>query len=110
MKRAVFLITALIAKVVLMAQPLPLDYSYCGYRQSEVAIPDAPAVLYVEPASGDCSAMLQAAIDHVANLKVNKQTGLRGAILLRPGTYQLQEPLRISTSGIVLRGSGTLSD
>ena len=106
MKRAVFLITALIAKVVLMAQPLPLDYSYCGYRQSEMPIPDAPAVLYVEPTSGDCSPKLQAAIDHVAKQKANKQTGLRGAILLLPGTYQLHAPLRISTSGIILRGSG----
>ena len=38
--------------------------------------------------------------------KPDHQTGLRGAVLLAEGTYELSSPLRIRTSGVVLRGSG----
>ena len=32
--------------------------------------------------------------------------GFRGAVLLRPGEYEIDSELRIATSGVVLRGSG----
>ena len=88
------------------AQEVPMDYSYCGYHRSEKPIPSANVAVYVEPVAGDNSAMIQGAIDYLSMQKPDRQTGLRGAVLLAEGTYELNEPLRIRTSGIVLRGSG----
>ena len=89
----------------LKAQPsLPLDYSYCGYRQSEVPIPSVKSMIFVGWKDGDNSERIQRAIDYVASLKPDKQTGLRGAVLLGEGTFLLSQPLRISASGVVLRG------
>lgn len=120
-----FIIICLLGGVVCSgAQPLPLsvkgghvvygttakgnrmpDYSYCGYKESAVSIPDAPVVVYVPVKPGDNSKRIQKAIDYVSGLKVNKRTGLRGAVLLGEGTFTLTEPLRISASGVVLRGA-----
>ena len=88
------------------AQTVPMDYSYCGYHRSEQAIPYAKVVAYVQPTGNNDAQTVQAAIDFVSGLKPDKQTGLRGAVLLGEGTFVLSEPLRIRTSGVVLRGSG----
>jgi hypothetical protein len=88
------------------AQEVPMDYSYCGYHRSEQPIPAAKVVTYVQPSGADDAALLQAAIDFVSQQKPDKQTGLRGAVLLGEGTFTLNEPLRIRTSGVVLRGMG----
>ena len=98
------LITYHLSLITSSAQPM--DYSYCGYHRSEIPIPSANVVVYVEPVAGDNSAMIQGAIDYLSMQKPDRQTGLRGAVLLAEGTYELNEPLRIRTSGIVLRGSG----
>ena len=90
----------------LMAQSVPMDYSYCGYHHSEKPIPSAKVVVYVEPVAGDNAQLIQRAIDHISLMTPDRQTGLRGAVLLAEGTYRLSEPLRIRTSGIVLRGCG----
>ena len=83
-----------------------MDYSYCGYHRSEMPIPSAKVVVYVEPTVGDNAQLIQRAIDYVSLQKPDRQTGLRGAVLLAEGTYEVNEPLRIRTSGVVLRGSG----
>ena len=83
-----------------------MDYSYCGYHRSEQPIPAVKAVTYVTPSGQDDAARIQAAIDWVSQQKSDKQTGFRGAVLLGEGTFTISEPLRIRTSGIVLRGSG----
>ena len=88
------------------AQEVPMDYSYCGYHRSEQPIPAVKAVTYVTPSGQDDAARIQAAIDWVSQQKPDKQTGFRGAVLLGEGTFTISEPLRIRTSGIVLRGSG----
>ena len=88
------------------AQEVPMDYSYCGYHRSEQPIPAVKAVTYVTPSGQDDAARIQAAIDWVSQQKSDKQTGFRGAVLLGEGTFTISEPLRIRTSGIVLRGSG----
>ena len=51
------------------------------------------------------SATIQQAIDYVSSLPIGRD-GLRGAVLLGPGTFVLQERLAIEASGVVLRGSG----
>lgn len=81
---------------------IPMDYSTCGYHASEQAIPCVPAVYVISPEHPE---YIQSAIDNLAMRKPDKQ-GFRGAILLQKGKYVISEPLRISASGIVIRGAG----
>lgn len=81
------------------------DFSYCGYMAGEQPIPDAPVRIVVPPVKGDATAAIQAALDHVAALPADKQ-GLRGAVLLQKGQYEIAGGLTIRASGVVLRGSG----
>ena len=89
---------------------VPMDYSYCGYHASERVVPDVKVAAYVgdckSPSTeGDCSDIIQQAIDYVSGLKADVN-GHRGAVLLGEGTYRLDKPLRITASGVVLRGMG----
>ena len=84
---------------------VPMDYSTCGYRASERPLPDVGVAAYVEWQEGDCSALIQQAIDYVSGLKADAQ-GHRGAVLLGEGVFRLDKPLRVTTSGVVLRGMG----
>ena len=81
-----------------------LDYSYCGYKNSNVGIPNVPVAVYVSPEEGDNSARIQRAIDYVSSLKPDAN-GFRGTVLLEKGVYTLDRGLYITTSGVVLRGA-----
>ena len=81
-----------------------LDYSSCGYHNSEQPIPDVANAVFVSWQPGDNSSRIQRAIDYVSSLALDKN-GFRGAVLLDKGTFELNESLRISVSGVVLRGS-----
>lgn len=81
------------------------DYSYCGYRASEAAIPDVKVKIVVPLIKGDATSEIQRAIDHVSSLPPDKD-GFRGAVLLEKGSYHLSGSLLIAASGVVLRGSG----
>ena len=112
LKRLLVLMLVCSVGTVLLAAPkpkkslyVPMDYSTCGYRASEERIPDVRTVLFVAWRDGDCSALLQAAIDQVASMKADAE-GRRGCILLGEGVFRLSEPLRITASGIVIRGMG----
>jgi len=85
--------------------PQILDYSYCGYHASEDSLPVAQVRAYVACAEGDMSEAIQTAIDQVSALPIGAD-GLRGAVLLGPGTFELKQRLVIQASGVVLRGSG----
>lgn len=80
-----------------------LNYSTCGYRNSNVDIPAVKGVVFVSCQPGDNSERIQRALDYVASLKPGAD-GFRGAVLLGKGTFELSEPLRIKASGVVLRG------
>lgn len=82
-----------------------LDFSSCGYMSSEQDIPEVPFAIFVPHASGDNSARIQRAIDHVSSLPVDKK-GFRGTVLLDKGVFELSRELFITTSGVVLQGSG----
>ena len=82
---------------------IPMDYSTCGYHASEQAIPNIETMVSVNWQTGDCSQLIQQAIDYVASLKPDAN-GHRGAIVLGEGRFTISKPLRITTSGIVLRG------
>lgn len=81
------------------------DFSYCGYRAGAQPIPDAPVRVLVPLAKGDATLRIQSAIDYLASLPTDAN-GLRGAVLLEKGRYELGGRLTINASGIVLRGSG----
>ena len=96
------------------------DFSFAGYLDGGVKLPvgEAPVKVTLSPtASGEDRTRIQAAIDQVCNMPLNAQ-GFRGAVLLKKGTYRLNDgtipnlsdgygsALRIWASGVVLRGEG----
>ncbi|MGF7037495.1 DUF6298 domain-containing protein [Mucilaginibacter lappiensis] len=81
------------------------DYSYCGYMASEKPIPEATVRVVVPLKPGDATLRIQAALDYVAGLPAG-QDGVRGAVLLNKGVYNVNGSLKINASGVVLRGSG----
>ena len=80
-----------------------LDFSYCGYQNSEVPIPDVLNKVFVDWNAGDNSERIQKAIDYVSALPLDKN-GFRGAVLLDKGIFELDNSLFIKSSGVVLRG------
>lgn len=82
------------------------DFSYCGYQLSETPIPNITVKVIVPAMKGDATEKIQGAIDYVSSLPLNKQ-GFRGTVLLEKGIYEVAGSLSISTSGVVLRGSGS---
>ncbi|MEO0899992.1 MAG: DNRLRE domain-containing protein [Bacteroidota bacterium] len=81
------------------------DFSYAGYMKGGVPLPEVPVQITLEAQEGDNRASIQAAIDYVESLPINAQ-GIRGAVLLRKGIYEVNGILRIEESGVVLRGEG----
>lgn len=81
------------------------DYSYCGYKASEEEIPMIPVKIVVPPVKGDATATIQRAIDKVSRMPIEKN-GFRGAVLLSKGNYEVDGEIKISASGVVLRGNG----
>lgn len=81
------------------------DFSYCGYMASEKAIPKVTVKVVVPVVKGDATQRIQAALDYVASLPADVN-GFRGAVLLQKGTYEVFGQLRITASGVVLRGCG----
>jgi arylsulfatase A-like enzyme len=81
------------------------DFSHCGYMAGDTPIPDAPVKITVAPIPGDNTALIQAAIDQVAAMPPDSRS-LRGAVLLEKGRFEIAGALRITASGVVLRGSG----
>jgi hypothetical protein len=82
------------------------DASHAGYRGGGVAIPTVPVRETIWPVAGDNTAHIQAAIDKVSSRPLDA-AGFRGAVLLRAGYYRVAGPLKIQSSGVVLRGEGT---
>jgi len=74
-----------------------MDFSTAGYEQGAAAIPTAPVEVTVSPSGGDDTANIQAAINTVSAMALNPTTGLRGAVLLEPGSYTVSGSLAITT-------------
>ena len=81
------------------------DFSYSGFMAGEQAIPSVPVRVVVPAKAGDATARIQAAIDYVSAMKPDN-SGIRGAVLLLSGNFEVEGQLIIRTSGVVLRGSG----
>ncbi len=85
------------------------DFSYAGYMRGEVSIPSVPVVKIISPVSGDNTQNIQNAIDAVGAMALNSN-GIRGALYLNPGVYNVYGVLTLSNSGVVIRGAGSGSD
>jgi hypothetical protein len=85
-----------------------MDFSYAGYMGGGVSIPSVEVKITLSPKEGDNSEAIQEAIDEVSKMKMIN--GFRGAVLLKPGTYNCEKSISINTSGVVLRGSGSGAD
>ena len=89
------------------------DFSECGYRRGLVELPNVTNVvdqsrwLYLHPLGGgsDDSAGINAALNYVASFGTNAK-GFCGVVCLGPGAYQVGNTIRITNSGVVLKGSG----
>lgn len=95
-----------------------LDWSHCGYKKSEVPIPQVKVVEILHPPSEntrsagnmcypvgpDSREQIQAALDRVSARQPGAD-GSRGAVLLKKGTYYIEGSLKVG-SGVVLRGEG----
>src|SRR5581483_3517126 len=85
------------------------DFSGVGYRGGAVPLPSTnvvPVKIVVTPVPGDNVANIQAAINFVSGLPMGTN-GFRGAVFLSNGTYNVGSQIKISTSGVVLRGAGS---
>ncbi len=83
-----------------------MDFSHAGYKGGGVALPAVRGVRTLAPEAGDNLARIQAALDEIATLPVDA-AGFRGALQLGPGRYEVSGTLKMSASGVVLRGSGS---
>lgn len=82
------------------------DFSRVGYYSGDKTIPTIAVVKTVSSTGTENDEpTIQAAITEVSKLPLDKN-GFRGAILLKKGTYKIPNNIRITTSGIVLRGEG----
>lgn len=85
------------------------DFSHAGYRGGGVPLPKLPARVQVDPVEGEDGARIQAAVDYISDLPADA-SGYRGAVLLGPGRFDVAGQIRITRSGVVLRGSGSGED
>ncbi|TWT86000.1 hypothetical protein Pla123a_08080 [Posidoniimonas polymericola] len=81
------------------------DFSSCGYRGSDHPIPNIAASIVVRPSDDDDTARLQAALDYVGGMAVEKLSAAR-VVQLTPGEYHVSGSLRVAHSNVVLRGAG----
>ena len=80
------------------------DFSRVGYYHGDKEIPDIPVVKTIFP-SENAEKQIQDAINELSKQPPGKN-GFRGAVLLKKGTYRINDKIKIATSGIVLRGEG----
>ncbi len=86
------------------------DFSYAGYMGGGVraALLGFRCVRTVAPSGGgDDTAAIQRVIDEVSAMPI--KGGIRGAVVLAPGTFVCSATLTIAASRVVLRGSGPLA-
>ena len=81
------------------------DFSHAGYKGGGVDLPEVSTVRTISPISGDNTKHIQDAIDYVGSLPKNSD-GIRGALLLEAGKYDIYGSLFVKYDGVVLRGVG----
>ena len=85
------------------------DFSYAGYRNSELQIPSVPIVKEIEPVAGDNTTHIQNALFEVAIMPADS-SGIRGALLLKAGEYEVRGTIKLNFDGVIIRGVGDGND
>ncbi|MGB4414351.1 MAG: T9SS type A sorting domain-containing protein [Paludibacter sp.] len=85
------------------------DFSHAGYKGGGVDLPEVAVVKTISPIAGDNTKHVQDAIDYVGALPKNSE-GIRGALLLNVGKYDIYGSLYVKYDGVVLRGVGEGND
>ncbi len=88
------------------------DFSTVGFNYGDSPLPDepggyaVPVLVTLSPGTGDQTDRIQAAIDWLATRPL--VNGFRGALLLKAGRWEIHSVnrIRVSHSGIVIRGEG----
>lgn len=93
--------------ITLIDNKIP-DFSYVGYMKLEKPIPNVKNEIVLQPLEGDNHFQIQSAINRISKMPL--RDGIRGAILLKTGVYNIWSTLHINTSGIILRGEGQSDD
>ena len=81
------------------------DFSHAGYKGGGVDLPEVAVVKSISPVAGDNTQIIQNAIDYVGSLLKNND-GIRGALLLTAGIYEVWGSISVKYDGVVLRGVG----
>ena len=82
------------------------DFSMAGYKGGGVALPKITDVkITLTPIPGDNLTQIQNAINQVQDMSLNND-GVRGVILLKSGLYEVSNSIKITKSGVILRGEG----
>ncbi len=81
------------------------DFSHAGYKGGGIEIPSVPVLKTISPVSGDNTVHIQTAINSMAVFPLNAD-GIRGALLLNAGVYEIWGSLNVGVSGVVIRGVG----
>src|SRR5437763_8447085 len=69
------------------------DFSHAGYGGGGKPIPSIAVKVAVWPVAGDNTANLQAAIDRLSAMPLDRN-GFRGAVLIKAGYYRMATPLK----------------
>lgn len=85
------------------------DFSHSGYRGGGIDLPYLPVKITLAPQAGDDTERIQKALRDVGQMPKDAK-GHRGAVLLKPGIYEINGNLKLEWDGVVLRGSGSGSD
>ncbi|MBM4168974.1 MAG: T9SS type A sorting domain-containing protein [Ignavibacteria bacterium] len=88
------------------------DFSYAGYKNGNVPIPDVPVIMTISPDTGDNTNRINNAIILLSdnNLYPLNPQGTRGALLLTAGVYRVSGTINLNVNGVVLRGVGDGED
>jgi len=84
------------------------DFSYVGYKKGNEPLPslDSLTTFVTVPLrqGQDQSSEINTALQNAG--QASKVNGIRGAVVLEAGTYEVAEDLLIKSSGVVLKGAG----
>ena len=81
------------------------DFSHAGYKGGGVDLPAVATMKTISPVLGDNTRNIQDALDFVGSLPKD-ENGIRGALLLTAGKYDIYGTIYVKYDGVVLRGVG----
>lgn len=85
------------------------DFSYAGYMGGGVDIPEVEAKKTISPVEGDNTGHIETALFEIGLLPMDER-GIRGALLLEAGVYEIHGTVNVGIDGVVMRGIGDGED